>query len=843
MPERTLDDLLHPTLSSVRSEPKTWIEQRAHVRDVLPSDGLDDVQSDGASEALALRVAWANHFLVKAGLVRATGRGSYRATDDGEKWAQRPSGDLHIEHLRTRPSFAEWEDKSLSFRGMRSFGGEARTAPLTEALTWVPFFEELAEALLPFRERQAELVELLESLREQNLVITPLVDKDADGQSFLIREIDPFTFLGTMNRGITFQSRIAIAEAMKEHFAIDADVPVDFDGIPTMNNMASWFVQYAFKRGSDDVSKLWDVFQGALAFDPWASPEFEQRLDEAFALRGIKVNLTMGLFWVRPRTFLSLDRNVRNMLAVDVPTGGLTGSIYRDIEGESRKVDPYPIALSLASWLASQHLQDLETPQTGTDLAQPEPDTSRTYWLVGAFWDDGSQVERFLREGIWENGYEDKYLDHVREMEPGDKIAIKSAFTQRHELPFEFEGRTASVMRIHATGTITANARDGRRVEVDWDPDVEPRDWYHFTNQRTLWRLRTDSGYSLRHHSLRLIEFVWNGAPQDVEWYAQQWLAWKHDSRTGGSDSSSDAEDDEIVTNPYGAEDLKADGVFLDLERIDAIVDQLRRKKAMILQGPPGVGKTFIARRLAYAAMSEKAPSRVQMIQFHQSYSYDDFVRGFRPSTDGQGFALDDGVFLRFCLRAHEDPDHDYVFIIDEINRGNLSQIFGEMLMLIESDKRESSFAVPLTYSHADEERFYVPPNLYLIGLMNLADRSLAMVDYALRRRFAFEDLEPQYGTASFREWLLQRGMRKSLVDRIVHRMVRLNDAIGDHPLLGRNYRIGHSFFIPKGDDFGSLDETWFLRTVRTEIAPLLREYWFDDPTTAEQEIDTLTSG
>jgi 5-methylcytosine-specific restriction protein B len=279
-----------------------------------------------------------------------------------------------------------------------------------------------------------------------------------------------------------------------------------------------------------------------------------------------------------------------------------------------------------------------------------------------------------------------------------------------------------------------------------------------------------------------------------------------------------------------------ATGVFLTEKELRQILSRLESKKAMIIQGPPGVGKTFLARKLAYALMKEVDSERIEMVQFHQSYSYDDFVRGYRP-VEGRagGFGLQNGVFYTFCQRAIDDPAHEYVFIIDEINRGNLSQIFGELLMLIEADKRGPAYAVPLVYRNPDEPRFYVPQNLYLIGLMNLADRSLAMVDYALRRRFVFVTLRPQYDSELFQHWLLERGMRPSLVELIVTRMSALNRTIREDPLLGENYQVGHSYFTPRGEDFAGLDEDWYRAIIRTEIAPLLREYWFDNPRKAEE--------
>ncbi len=289
----------------------------------------------------------------------------------------------------------------------------------------------------------------------------------------------------------------------------------------------------------------------------------------------------------------------------------------------------------------------------------------------------------------------------------------------------------------------------------------------------------------------------------------------------------------EIGAKPYTIATALTD-LFVEESQLQRILDSLALRKNLILQGPPGVGKTFIAKRIAWCLIGFEDPSSIEMVQFHQSYAYEDFVQGWRPTETG-GFTLRNGVFFEFCKRAEQEPETPFVFIIDEINRGNLSRIFGELLMLIEADKRGPDHAISLTYSTVGE-RFSVPDNVHILGLMNTADRSLAIVDYALRRRFAFETLEPAYGTRQFRDYLLNADVDLSLVDRIDRNLSALNERIRDDKDLGPGFRIGHSYFVP--DD--SADEQWYLGVIDTQIAPLLREYWFDRPEQVDRMVEEL---
>ena len=486
------------------------------------------------------------------------------------------------------------------------------------------------------------------------------------------------------------------------------------------------------------------------------------------------------------------------------------------------------------------HEDEVEAPE---DHVQPE---STQYWFVGAMWGDGEgdQMPRFLKEGIWQNGYEDKFAEQVKKMKAGDRIAIKASFARKHGAPFDNKGRTVSAMKIKAIGTVTRNHGDGRTVDVAWEPLNSPREWYFYTYRATITRARVEDEVLAR----RLVTFTFEGAQQDYAFFMAQPYWRDRFSETGDLAKEVDSTDDEVdaldeveqvpPVTAYGVADILADGCFVPEAELHSMLKRWEEKKNLILQGPPGTGKTWLAKRLAKALIGQRnvTDEQLRVVQFHPALSYEDFVRGYRPGGDGR-LTLTDGLFLQVVQAAIAQPDVEHVLIIEEINRGNPAQVLGEMLTLLECSKRSRAEAMELAYSKSRDEKVYVPENLYVIGTMNVADRSLALVDLALRRRFSFVNLVPSLN-AAWQQWCSEMGMDITAITRIQTRMAALNEEIAADRALGAQFKIGHSYVTPHVPVADA--QAWFAEVVLSEIGPLLNEYWFDTPERADRAIALL---
>ena len=715
--------------------------------------------------------------------------------------------------------------------------------------SWTGFYQKLADKLLAYRNDRQTLISMLNDAYSRTGMQLPKLEADE------LNDIDPFTVFGLFNKGITDANRRKIIAVIAEVFDIGADQPTDFEGIPVLNNLNATFYAFANdeRRSEHDIDNLWSVFEAELALDADDSEENRKAFVDAFDATVIQFSLgwklTMGLYWARPYSFISLDSRNRWFMA-DVAKAGsaianavpkekdspvhdgerylaICDTIKSELGSEECSYTDFP-SLTAAAFVESERVnQERKAAEKAAAVKAEEnalgDEGVRTthYWTYSpgdgaARWDD------FYARGIMGIGW--SKLGNVEQY--ASKEDIRKSLRTLYSSKFSQKNSALALWQFSRElkpGDIVF-AKRGRSVIIGRGI-VEGA--YQFD----------DNGDS--YPNIRKVRWTHSG-----EWQTEDLLAMKTltditaypnlvaklDSFFEDDDGEPDEASGAVEYPAYTPEDFLSE-VYMDAERYGTLANVLRAKKNIILQGAPGVGKTFAAKRLAYSMMGVKDAERVMMVQFHQSYSYEDFIEGFRPNA--QGFDLEKGTFYSFCKKAKDDSDNDYFFIIDEINRGNLSKIFGELFMLIENDKRGPRNTLQLLYSH---ELFYVPSNVYLIGMMNTADRSLAMLDYALRRRFAFFELRPAFDTESFAAY--QEGFASEKFDRLVACVVKLNEAIASDESLGDGFCIGHSYFCRMSPD--DVTDEKLSEIVDYELVPMLREYWFDEPSKVDDWADKL---
>ena len=810
---------------------------------------------------------------------------------------------------------------------------------------WINFYSEFATKLLEFKNNRAELIADIQSAYSAINMKLPKLEREDS-----IIDIDPFTVFGLFNKGITNANRIAILESFATVFKIKSKVPNNFDGIPVLNNLKATYYGFKDDRQAADIDNLWGLYESAINLaekDDAANREiFTKWYDTVHDQLGIRWNITMGLYWIRPYEFINLDSINRGFI---VDPDNMPVDFVNSVKKKLNKV-PYASEylaikdaclhalkdsdyeyknfpeLSYRAWIVSkqvnqekaevkgkksskaaflrwfapliQALRDLGGSGTPAEarakiieneqLSEDEINQTRGKNNVNRFENEVAFARNYLVNagyidksvyGIWTLTEAGKSVDMTSEMASDifknvlssspskkekniDALADEDVHTVRYWLYAPGEGScmwdefyTLGIMAI-GWGEIgdlsTFDSKDAMKIKMR---EVIDESLSYKNAAHTTWQFANEM-------KIGDIVFVKKGMHQiigrgvvmsdyeydntrDDEYKNIRQVDWTHNGEwphpgqavmktltdiTSYTDyveklnslfedeTEEDAEDVEKTYPPYTKEDFLSE-VFMPEEEYDKLSGILRIKKNIILQGAPGVGKTFVAKRIAFSMMGVKDVERVMMVQFHQSYSYEDFIMGFRPSTDG--FELKRGAFYNFCKKAEIDGDNDYFFIIDEINRGNLSKIFGELFMLIENDKRGVS--LQLLYS---DEKFSVPKNIYIIGMMNTADRSLAMLDYALRRRFAFFEIKPGFTTDGFREYRMS--LENEKFDKLIACVESLNNVISNDESLGDGFCIGHSYFCNLLPD--TIDDQVLSGIVEYELIPLLKEYWFDEP-------------
>lgn len=670
---------------------------------------------------------------------------------------------------------------------------------MDEDFTWVNFHMEFADKLLEYENNRKELIDKIYKLFDEIEIKLAILDRDGKGNSIRARDIDPFTVFALFNKQINWDNKRKIVNKIKEEFNLSSKAPNTFSGIPCVNNQRATF---SLPSESNKVDNIWNFFEIALNYSKNPEDSYEYFISKYNSLikeKGIKWNLSMALFWVRPNFFVNLDSKNRKFLSHPKNLSKQTSQLVNPLTNPPNGKIYLKICKEVKNALESSNFEYKTIPEL-SNYAYDVPTTE--YWIFSPG-TKSSKWEECYKKGIiaidWEIGDLTDFKSKNEIKKKLNKINKnnKSYINDRHAL-WQFANEIQIGDIIFAKKGMNEIIGRGT-VESDYEYDKNRNHCNHV--RKVKW---TDNG----------------------NWFGDKNLSTKTLTKLTDYltvDKINELIGDDLSTKDnnyqgYFAEDF-LDEVYISEENYDALVSLLKNKKNLIIQGAPGVGKTFLAKRLAYSIMGLKDKEKVMMIQFHQSYTYEDFIMGYKPSKDG--FELKTGSFYDFCKKAENDDANDYFFIIDEINRGNLSKIFGELFMLIENDKRGNKNTIRLLYS---DELFSIPKNVYIIGLMNTADRSLAMIDYALRRRFAFFDLEPGFNSKGFKKY--QEELDNNFFDNIINIMKELNNEIKEDNTLGDGFRIGHSYFCNIESDTVD-DKLNFI--INHEIIPLLKEYWFDE--------------
>ena len=706
---------------------------------------------------------------------------------------------------------------------------------------------ELADKLLAFKDDRQALIAMLQHIYAELGMDLPTLDSGG-----IPTDIDPFTVYGLFNRGLTDNKRRVVALGIGGALGVEAPLHDDFVGVPVLLNINATFYDQV-RRDDGDIERLWDLFAAALvhADQPTERTEalFRDTYDAVLQQRHASWNVTMGLFWIRPYSYVNLSKRDRWFLALPERMPSSVRSVVASLKKVPESAEYLRIRDSILSVLDS-----------GACDYSSFPELSEYAWRVSEQVNrENKQADKDKEEFTQAAALGDADVETMRYWlyAPGRGACMWEEFYQRgvmglgwHQLGDLSEYATKEDMRQRLLDTRDDNTSQTNSARAVWQfaNEIKPGDVIFVKRglKEILGRGVVTGDYVYdpeggEYPHLRNVSWKRRGSWRSDQQFPMKTLTEITDYPDllaridaffdDGEDEESVANEETLPVFPEYSSEQFLDEVFMGEERYGATVGVLRAKKNIILQGAPGVGKTFAAKRLAYSMMGVKDASRVMLVQFHQSYSYEDFIEGYRPS--GAGFELVKGAFYSFCKKAADDEENAYFFIIDEINRGNLSKIFGELFMLIESDKRGPKNKLQLLYSR---ELFYVPRNVHIIGMMNTADRSLAMLDYALRRRFAFVELRPAFDSDGFHDYCA--GLDNPRFEALVREVESLNRSIAEDESLGEGFCIGHSYFCNMEAD--SCTDAALASIVDYELIPMLKEYWFDEPSKVREWADRL---
>ncbi len=782
--------------------------------------------------------------------------------------------------------------------------------------SWIPIYKEIAEKLLGYEKRQDELIGIVKDLDRKDWKPVSTEDQDKNGEPIELEEIDPFTFLASFNRGDaekekTNINRIEIVQYLKEHWKLTKSIPNDFDGIPVVFPMRSWFFGYKKDRKGKDIPLLWDLFKEALN-----GKITKDTFNSVLNIKQVALpKITMGLFWIRPNQYLNMDAVNITFLKekYEISTNKITDhesytetlkqvkekigertfyelshEAWKARQSEEKQLPSGLIACDGGDWFENNTIPEIKkegksvvwwgrkptgTKNTINGLIKTIDEVGHFYfyYVSNTFARYRAKVidfavgkDEFVKKK-WKSSYpkvvRDRFEDYhddgrgleasilflIEEMvalepqisihdfdyyggcQPPEKplllqpiLGIKENNNTKNNVITKSEEKN---MNSNKNTILYGPPGTGKTYKIQKDENYIPR-FTDKTNEKTkqyLAKVVEDPDWRWVDSIVLAMLDMDKKEIKESEIKKSEIIKITSESekyKTKDADSHIRAKL-QIHANPecpdVGYEKPSPPYVFWKNGKFKNVTWTIDKDidKPEVYKEWQKVYKIW--EKLQSLKQAEAKEKRYEFVTFHQSFSYEDFIEGIKPkisdsdsSENNIQYEIKPGVFREICEKARENPDKEYALFIDEINRGNVANIFGELITLIEDDKREgceNELSVLLPYSKSN---FSVPNNLYIIGTMNTADRSIEALDTALRRRFSFEEIAPKPDLLGNIDDIDLKQMLTTINNRI-------------EVLLDKDHKIGHSYFMSI-KDFKELQLTF-----KNKIIPLLEEYFFND--------------
>lgn len=697
------------------------------------------------------------------------------------------------------------------------------------SFTWIPYYKEFAQRLTQFQKDRKRLLNLIYDNRDE-LLAKYLHDQGGEGD--LLEDIDPFTVFGLFNRGIKHENRINSAKLFKNILDIKADIPKDFEGIPVLNNQKSHFFGFRSHRGKNDIQNLWNLFIKVVNDE-----NFEEEYNTVIKQFIIKVNITMGLFWIRPEKFLAFDRTNRQYLkeqyGIKLPNKAPEYSEYMKIldsinkkmaSGEIKENTFYELSANANNlgYDNSDYDSYLEWGSFYTELwkkrkniiLQGAPGTGKTYRIP-------ELVVRLCEPEFDANNATRKELMSVYNRLKEEKRVMFTTFHQS----MDYEDWLEGLRPVLENDQVTYKIESGifKRLCTEAERPLSAKKDVNISDEAIVWKvsLSGTGDNPVRRDCMKngYIRIGWDGYGENIT-EETDWSIHNREGKTILNAFINTMKVGDVVMSCYSSRTIDAIGIVTgEYEWHDNFehYKRVRRVKWLVKDINEDIVKLNDDKTMTLGTVY-----RLNAITL-------DKVKSLLDKYEASKTLIDN--------------NKPYVIVIDEFNRGNVSKIFGELITLLEPDKRKgmrNAESVLLPYS---KKEFYIPSNVFLVATMNTADRSLDTIDYAIRRRFAFITVKPQeIDDDNFNSELFREVSSLFISNYDEYAESGFDDTIKLLPAetLSEEYRpedvwIGHSYFIMDGE-YALQDRLLF------EIIPLLEEYIRDGVLTSEaqQTIDKL---